>query len=122
MNDNLTDLIRLLELELLRPETRQSRHRLDELIANDFVEFGMTGRRYTKHDTLRLLPSQGVVSYAVSDFEARSVAPDIVLATYRLESEVPATGQKSTSIRSSLWQYHNDRWQIVFHQGTPLSD
>jgi hypothetical protein len=119
MNSELADLIRVLEMELLRPDTRQSRHRLDELIANDFVEFGESGNRYTKHDLLRMLPALGANSYTMHDFEARAVAPDIVLATYRIESKVAATGHKTRSMRSSLWQHHNDRWQIVFHQGTP---
>jgi hypothetical protein len=122
MKSELADLIKILELELLRPETRQSRHRLDELIANDFVEFGESGKRYTKHDLLNVLPTLGVIFYTLLDFEARAVAPEIILATYRIESKAGTSGPVKRSMRSSLWQYHNNRWQIVFHQGTPLKN
>jgi hypothetical protein len=118
-NSELTDLIRTLELELLLPETRRSADRLNELIADDFVEFGSSGRRYTKQDVLRELPAANTVSYALSDFEAYTLTADTIHATYRIARNDLTTGLTSRSLRSSLWQYRDKRWQIVFHQGTP---
>lgn len=37
-----------LELELLNLPARQSEQRLNILIADDFIEFGSSGKKYTK--------------------------------------------------------------------------
>lgn len=36
------------EMELLRPEVRASRERLESLLDDDFVEIGASGRRWTR--------------------------------------------------------------------------
>jgi len=41
-----------------------------------------------------------------------------VLATFQLEKEIFSTREKMISLRSSIWQNRNEKWQIVFHQGT----
>lgn len=122
MTEPLTGLLHSLEAALQDPAVRSSRTRLDELIADEFIEFGRSGRRHAKGDTLARLPAQEAHSqYAMQDFAVRELAPGTVLATYRLEERAPAGGPALSSLRSSIWQLRGGRWQIVFHQGTALA-
>lgn len=117
---NLTDLIKNLETELLRPEVRKSKKRLDELLADDFYEIGESGKKYNKQDILNDLPKQAEVDFTIQNFNAVEISPGIILATYQIEKEI--AGNKTSSLRSSFWQNKNGKWQIIFHQGTTLKD
>ena len=52
MDRELAELIERLETELLQPEVRRSPDRISELLADDFIEFGISGKS-TKQDMLR---------------------------------------------------------------------
>lgn len=121
MNNQLLEIIKGFELELLDPNVRKSESRLDVLLADDFFEFGASGTRWTKQDTLRDLPKHAEVKYTTHDFAIHELSLTIVLATYRVEKENLDSGEKKLSLRSSLWQNHNGRWQMIFHQGTSQS-
>ncbi len=110
----LTDDIRSLEEQLLDCNVRASAESLDRLIADDFIEFGASGRTYTKPEIIAALltdPSLGPATPIVKDFRSRVLAPNVVLATYRC-------GQ---SLRSSVWRLDDNGWRMVFHQGTRTS-
>jgi hypothetical protein len=106
------NLFRQLEEQLLRPEVRMSAERVGDLLADDFVEFGASGRIYNKKQIIDLLErEQGRGGQlTIKDFLARQLAADVVLVTYRVV--------ESLTIRSSIWRLTNGRWQIEFHQGT----
>ena len=114
----LTDFIKNLETELLQPEVRKSKERLNELLADDFYEIGESGKQYNKQDILNSILNETEVKYAIQNFNAVEISPGIVLATYQAEKEV--SGKKTSSLRSSFWQNRNSKWQITFHQGTLL--
>ena len=120
MSEELADLISGLEAELLQPRNRKSADKLSELIAEEFIEIGESGSRYTKKEVIGLLPRQAPARYAISDFQANEIAPDLVLATYTAAKTVEETGSTTHSRRSSLWRRREGRWQVVFHQGTPV--
>ncbi|GAI33223.1 unnamed protein product, partial [marine sediment metagenome] len=103
MDNQLAKLIKDLEVELLQPDVRKSTHRLNELLADDFLEFGASGNRYNKHDILEHLPKLVQAKYTVHDFATVQISPNTILATYRVEKEVLDSGEKSFSLRSSLW-------------------
>ncbi len=85
MND-ITNTIKELELSLLKPEIRSSREALDKLIADDFVEFGTSGNKYTKADILERLPNTlEKVEYTVSDFSVEAPSEDVVVVTFKTE-------------------------------------
>lgn len=44
MDRELAELIERLETELLQPEVRRSPDRISELLADDFIEFGISGK------------------------------------------------------------------------------
>lgn len=104
----LQDEIRELEEQLVHPSVRASADALDRLISDQFVEFGSSGRVYTKPDVIALMLADPKITVSVTDFHVLAVAPDVALATY-------LTGK---SLRSSLWRREGGAWRIVFHQGT----
>jgi hypothetical protein len=116
------DLLRRLEGELLKPDVRRSEEQVARLLAEDFIEFGSSGRVYNKAQVIEALrhePPDIKARVSLVDFSARRLASDVILVTYRtLQSgglEVPA----GSRLRSSIWKSIDGRWQMVFHQGTP---
>jgi hypothetical protein len=81
------DLIRRLEEELLQPETRRSAKQVGDLLADEFVEFGSSGRVFDRAKIIESLQheqrSQSVQT-TITDLSATWLAPDAVLVTYRL--------------------------------------
>ncbi|MBA2652256.1 MAG: DUF4440 domain-containing protein [Tatlockia sp.] len=114
-SEELLKLIQHLELSLLDPPIRQSKNALNKLIADDFVEFGKSGKIYNKQNILDALPTEKPKIFNMIDFEIRELSQDIVLARYKtIENGV-------VSLRSSIWQKVGDpSWQLLFHQGTKV--
>jgi hypothetical protein len=110
---SLKEHICQLEQLLLQPEIRTSPEELSKLLADEFFEFGSSGTVWYKKDMV----SAGidVRKLTLHDFELHTLAPDVVLATYRVVDET----RKQHTLRSSIWKLKDGRWQMVFHQGTP---
>jgi hypothetical protein len=109
-----------LEQHLLKPEVRGSRDALALVLANHFAEFGSSGKVYDKEGVIRLLQENPSMPPAtISDFKALTLAPDTALVTYRIARQALLHEPQSQSLRSSIWQRIDGRWQLVFHQATP---
>jgi hypothetical protein len=118
--DNLTKQFYELELSLLKPEVRSSVERLNELLSDDFMEFGSSGSIYHKPDTLSgLTASTDKVVFEVTDFESKKLSDDFVLNTFKTKRIINDT-DIVVSLRSSIWKNNNGNWQMFFHQGTPV--
>ena len=114
---NISELIKALELELLQPEVRKSKDRLNELIADDFVEIGTSGKRFNKQDVISKLVEQEKRLFTIQNFNTIEISPDTILATYEVQIEILNTSLTIDSFRTSIWKNKNGRCQIVFHQG-----
>ena len=110
----LAELLRKLETDLLRPEVRRSPEAVSSLLAEEFCEFGSSGRIYTRREVVEMLPAESAGSVSVSDFSVTSLAAGVALVRYRADSG------NSVSLRSSVWVMRDGRWQMVFHQGTKV--
>jgi hypothetical protein len=110
--------LRACEVELLDPAVRQDRARVSELLAEDFEEFGSSGKAWSRNEILDLLASENYTPPAIEDFQCRSIADGVALVTYRTVRTDPITSQPSSVLRSSLWIAQSGRWRICFHQGT----
>jgi glyoxylase I family protein len=85
---------------------------LMSLIADDFLEFGQSGRVWTARsirEAIEVPPGDPAV---IDDFEVAELADGVVLVTYVMPSTPPVN-------RSSIWIHRGGRWQMRFHQGTP---
>ncbi|MEN9338596.1 MAG: hypothetical protein RI945_321 [Candidatus Parcubacteria bacterium] len=119
MNE-LYNTIHELENSLLKPEVRSSFEQLNNLLADDFREFGSSGLVYSKKDILERLPlNTDKVVYVVSDFEIKNLSNEVVMVNFKTE-RVINDKEKVISLRTSLWRKENDVWRIFFHQGTPI--
>jgi hypothetical protein len=112
--------LKRLEEELLRPEVRCSPERMGALLADDFVEFGSSGRMYSKADILvtAAQPFDGRLS--LLEFTAKALSPSVALVTYR-SIRRDANGSARQALRSSIWRRTEKGWRLVFHQGTPTA-
>lgn len=115
----LAGLLRTLEQRLLAEDTRRSAAALDALLADDFVEFGQSGRRYDKPQIIALLIAEPASDRSLDDFVLKRLGEGLALVTYLAERRTP-DAPPARSRRSSIWRMDADRWQLIFHQGTPL--
>lgn len=122
-DDNTADAIaaHLLRCEqsLLDPAVRRDRARVSAFLAGDFVEFGASGRIWTREQILDLLATEAYIPPALEDFRCRLIAPNVALVCYRTVRIDASTGRRNTTLRSSLWAKESGQWLICFHQGTP---
>ena len=84
---------------------------LSDLIADDFLEFGATGRSWTAADVRQTLTTEPARDVPMEDFAVSRLAAGVALVTYR--SRDPRHAR-----RSSIWVRRRGRWLMVFHQGT----
>jgi hypothetical protein len=121
MNDLTSDereVLRKLEEELWREATRFDRRRMEEVIAADFFEFGMSGRMYRREDTLAVKRAPIDAVLPLPNFQARLLSPEIAQVTY--DSAVTYDGIVFHAHRSSIWSRTASGWKLRFHQGTPF--
>ena len=118
MTDELKEKIRVLEELWLQPEVRRNPDQLSELIADDFIEYGASGKVYLKKDIMELFPAAPGTDMEIEEYHARTLSPQVVLLSYKMTSRGKGTAAGTKSERSSIWRLTDGRWQIVFHKGT----
>jgi hypothetical protein len=114
----MEEIFRNLEESLLTNEVRTSYEKLDVLLHSEFIEYGSSGKVYTKSDVLERLPASSPLKYVLSSFEVFELAEDLVQTRFVTDRE-NTDGGHTVSLRSSLWKIENGDWKMYFHQGTP---
>ncbi len=111
----LCRLLAGLERQLHDPAVRRNPALVSALLADEFQEFGRSGRVYDKAAILDLLASEPDPSEPLeaTGFALTPVGRDVALLSYR-----SVRGARAT-LRSSLWVFRAQRWLLLFHQGTP---
>ncbi|MBB4231739.1 DUF4440 domain-containing protein [Rhizobium mongolense] len=116
--------IRLLEEALHRHEIRRSRTAVEELLSEDFVEFGSSGAIYRRNEIIDLLVQENdnadpgeLLAY---DYSLTTISSDAVLLTYRTR-RAREDGSERHVLRSSIWKHSEIGWQMLFHQGTVIA-
>ncbi len=115
---DLAALLRILEEQLFDPATRHNPEAVAEHLADNFREFGSSGRVFTKQQIIADLAAESTREISLTAFHCELIAPETALVTYCATSI--ANGKTTVSLRSSLWQFSSDRWQMIFHQGTRI--
>jgi hypothetical protein len=111
-------LLLTLEESMWRAETRYDRAHMEALLADDFVEFGRSGRAYRREDTLASPPGYFETVLPLPGFTARLLAPGLALVTY--DSIVTYDDAVLRARRVSIWSRTPTGWRLRFHQGTPF--
>lgn len=113
--------LRALEEQLLQPGFRRNRDAVSGLLTDDFREYGSSGRVWNKQQILDLLENETSFRATLHDFAAMPLSLETFLVTYT--AAVTTAGvEKFVSLRSSIWVKRDGRWQMLFHQGTPISN
>jgi hypothetical protein len=114
--------LKRLELLLMDPAARRDREQVAGLLAEDFLEFGSSGRVWTREMTLQLLLTETYTAPVVESFACTKLGEDVALVTYRAVRSNEFTGERTVTLRSSIWTRMSGDWQIRFHQGTYSSE
>jgi hypothetical protein len=117
---SLEDHLLELELQLLQPEVRRSTEEASRLLADDFREFGSSGRAYDKRQIIEALCDEPACNFTLHDFCSTALSGEAALVTYRTTCTTVSTGEISHALRSSIWVLRDGRWQMLFHQGTRI--
>lgn len=106
MPDLLTELLAL-------EDALACGRRLDALLHPDFLEFGCSGRRWTRAEVLAEWGAPSETPPQRESVELLMLAPNLVQLRWRSPAPRPAW-------RSSLWQRDAQGWKMRFHQATAL--
>lgn len=122
MDTDIHATLQALEESLWRAETRFDDARMGRLFAEDFLEFGRSGRIYTRDE---MLLGNGATTeieavLPLPEFRIRKLSDEIYQVLYVSKVRYGATLEIGN--RSSLWRRKTDGWELCFHQGTPAND
>jgi hypothetical protein len=119
MAGELTESLLFLERELMDPGFRRQSAKVEALLAEEFREFGASGRVWSRAEIVELLASETPQSApAVEEFAVHVISGEAVLVTYRAIREE----LRQVTLRSSIWVMRDGGWRMVFHQGTRVVD
>jgi hypothetical protein len=122
-NGSLAELLLNLERQLMDPVFRKNREHVSALLAEDFREFGSSGCLWSRAAILDLLAGEeAYTAPEIEGFAVQRLGPEMALVTYRTVRVSAESGAPQASLRSSLWVLRENRWQILFHQGTKIPD
>jgi hypothetical protein len=116
MESTIHDELRQLEERLLTTSVRNNRELVASLLAEDFVEFGSSGRVFDKRLIIGSITDEQPTERSISDFAVKSLSADVALVTYHVH-RTDSSGH-FCSLRSSIWQRSSTCWVMRFHQGT----
>ena len=112
-----------------RPELGTSQADFEAQTAPDYWEVGASGRRYNREFVWATLAERyadpgwatGDI-WQTSDFQVREIAASAYLLTYTLRQVDRLTRKDRVTRRLTVWQRAGDRWVILYHQGTVVSE
>jgi hypothetical protein len=107
--------LRRLEAALVNRDPTGIDGGLESLVPDDFLEFGASGRVWNAASIREVIlePPRALELLA---FDVVELTEDVVLVTYQVTEPDRRTN------RSSVWVRRDGRWQMRFHQGTPIPD
>lgn len=105
--------IESMERELVDPKTRMDSAHIQELLSDDFLEFGSSGKVIRKRDVLSAASKPSATTYQLSDFKFKMLGEEHVLVTY-----FSVTSHQQAALRSSIWIKEDGRWKMLHHQAT----
>jgi hypothetical protein len=115
-------LLEQLETSLWREDSRFDRALMEPIFAPDFIEFGRSGRIWSRDECLSAVRRPIGASLPLRDFVVRLIARDAALVT--IISEICLADVMEYSRRSSVWSRAGGPagrpWHLRFHQGTPI--
>ena len=118
--ESLGKELREREEALLDPNVRRNRAQDENLLAADFLEFGSSGRVWTRDQIFELLATENYSRFVIENFECALLSQDVALLTYRAVGVDAQSGDRIATLRSSIWTGKSGAWRLRFHQGTRI--
>jgi len=114
-----SDVAELIQLEeaMWRASTRFDIAFQEKRFAADFVEFGRSGKTYTRDQMILASGPPIDAELPLDNLTVRALAEGVVQVTYN--SHVLHDGVLEHGRRSSIWTRSAEGWVMRFHQGTP---
>jgi ketosteroid isomerase-like protein len=106
-----------LEERLWREQTRFDMQFMEATLADDFFEFGRSGRTYTRETTIGMAAEPIHAVLPLPNLRIRLLDESTAQVTY--DSAVRYDGAIGHGHRSSIWSKTERGWVLRFHQGTP---
>lgn len=110
--------LKALEESLWIAEYRFDREKMNQILAEDFFEYGQSSRIYQRTDTLNVPAQEIHAVIPLTDFKIRLIESHVAQVTYI--SIVDYADGEARALRSSLWSRTQEGWKLRFHQRTPL--
>jgi hypothetical protein len=112
---------KLLEFEkrLARVDQKLSVEEATSLIADEFIEFGTSGKVWNKAEIVSAIANWPPSRSIVENFCVTELSPSVCLVTYKLRGAPEWFG---STLRSSIWRCTDGKWQMMFHQGTRCNE
>lgn len=122
-NKNIKELIYQCEYQLLKSKVRKSAERINELLAEDFIEFTSSGNVafYEVGEVFQDKNDNTELNWEIRGFILRELSDKCVLAMYKVIKHDEIDESKKYSLRSSIWKDFDGHWKMIFHQGTLTS-
>lgn len=120
MKSRLEELLIRNERNLLDREFCRDRCRIEQLLSDDFIEYGQSGTVCHKKDTVGALYDGKDRSIEISGFEVKSLGTHTAMVHYTAH-ELEACSEQNfdaASLRTSIWRFEEDEWRLLFHQAT----
>src|SRR3954454_21090749 len=108
----LQDHLYSLEERLLHPDREKDRTALIPLLCLEFKEFCVSGRIFNHQQVVDSLLKSEPRAATINNYYVETLAENAALATYSVKTAL------RVSHRSSVWVLRDNRWQLLFHQGT----
>jgi hypothetical protein len=107
-----------LEESMWQAATRFDLAFMEKTLAPDFLEFGRSGRIWSREQILDMAGRTIDAVLPLPDLRIRLLDADTAQLTY--DSEVRIDGVVEHAHRSSVWSRAGGGWVMRFHQGTPF--
>lgn len=108
------------EVQLL--DKLDSLETLADLIDEEFIEIGSSAVVYNKAEILQWLVGNDDSKRFGRDFQALQLAENVILLTYTSIIKDTPSSKEKLALRSSIWRLKDEKWRMVFHQGTPIAE
>lgn len=110
-------IFQTLEESLWLTNTRFNHKYMGQILHKEFLEFGRSGRIYTRTECINTEPQEIKAIIPLENFTVHFINEHTRLITYISEVRDKLVLRAN---RSSLWVNELGIWKLRFHQGTPV--
>jgi glyoxylase I family protein len=93
---------------------------LQDLSDDDFIEIGSSATIYNKTEIMNWFQSGEQFARNGSSFKTHQLSENIILLTYISAIKDTPISETKYAMRASIWRLRENKWRMIFHQGTHM--